>query len=188
VPTHIALLRGINVGGRNKVAMVDLRAVITSLGHADVTTYIQSGNVVFSTDETDTVALAAAMEGAIAKALTVAPRVLVVPRAELAQLARGNPYPAEPNPRNVHVVFLAENPGPGTVEAVADAQRQASEKGSRDSTQFVGRALFLHTPDGYGRSQLAELLARANGPLAARAAGTARNWATVTKLLALCGS
>jgi uncharacterized protein (DUF1697 family) len=188
VPTHVALLRGINVGGRNKVAMADLRAVMTALGHADVATYIQSGNVVFTTDETDTALLAATIEGAIAEALTVTPRVVVVSRAELAQLTRDNPYSAETNPKAVHVVFLGGDPDPGLVEAVAAAQREAALKGSRDEAQYVGRALFLHTPDGYGRSVLAELLARAGGPASARAAGTARNWATVTKLLALCGS
>ena len=50
----------------------------------------------------------------------------------------------------------------------------------------MGRAIFLHTPDGFGRSELAKLLGRAGGPMSARGAGTARNWATVTKLLALC--
>src|SRR5579871_1035030 len=60
--THIALLRGINVGGRNKVAMADLREVVAGLGHTDVATYIQSGNVVFTSDEADTEALATALE------------------------------------------------------------------------------------------------------------------------------
>jgi uncharacterized protein (DUF1697 family) len=72
------------------------------------------------------------------------------------------------------------------VKVVADAERQAALKGSRDTAQFAGRALFLHTPDGFGRSELAPLLARAGGPTSARKAGTARNWATVTKLLAMC--
>ena len=63
--SHVALLRGINVGGRNKVPMADLREVVTSLGHTGVTTYIQSGNVLFSTADTDTAKLAAALESAI---------------------------------------------------------------------------------------------------------------------------
>jgi uncharacterized protein (DUF1697 family) len=187
VPTHVALLRGINVGGRNKVAMADLRQVMTSLGHADVVTYIQSGNVVFTAEETDTALMAASIEAAIADALAVTPRVVVLSRAGLAQVARDNPYRAETNPKAVHVVFSAEEPGPDVIEAVAAAQQQAALKGSRDEAQFVGRALFLHTPDGLGRSVLAELLGRARGPLSAKAAGTARNWATVTKLLDLCG-
>jgi uncharacterized protein (DUF1697 family) len=186
MPTHVALLRGINVGGRNKVSMADLRAVMTSLGHADVATYIQSGNVVFTTGEADAGLLAAAIEAAIAKALTVTPRVVVLAREELAQVARDNPYPAEADPRAVHVVLYQEFPGQDVADALDSAQQQVAAKGSRDTAQFVGRALFLHTPDGYGRSELAELLTRARGPLSVRAAGTARNWATITKLLALC--
>jgi len=187
VPTHVALLRGINVGGRNKVAMADLREVVSSLGHSDVATYIQSGNALFTTKETDTAALAAALELAITGALGAAPRVVVLSREELAQAVRDNPYPDEANPKFVHAIFLSEHPGPGFLQGVAAAQRQAGEKGGRDTAQVVGRILFLHTPDGYGRSELALLLARIGDPEAAGLAATARNWATVTKLLALCG-
>jgi len=70
-------------------------------------------------------------------------------------------------------------------ESVAAARQQAAAKGGRDEATVVGRTLFLHTPDGYGRSELAVRLSRARGPVAD---GTARNWATVTKLLALCDS
>jgi len=186
VPTHVALLRGINVGGRNKVAMADLRAIMTSLGHTEVATYIQSGNVVFTSAETDTALLAAGIEEGIARALDMRTRAVVVSRDELAQVVADNPYSAEENAKAVHAVFLAEQPGPDRMDSVAAAQRQAAGKGSRDTAQFVGRTLFLHTPDGFGRSDLAVLLGRAGGPMSARAAGTARNWATVTKLLALC--
>jgi uncharacterized protein (DUF1697 family) len=186
VPTHVALLRGINVGGRNKVAMADLRAVVTSLGHADVATYIQSGNVVFTARATDPALLAADLEAAIAQALDVRPRVVVVSREELAQVVRDNPYSAEANPKSVHAVFLGEYPAAEMVDHVADAQRQARLKGSRDTAQYVGRILFLHTPDGFGRSELAALLARPGGPTSVRGAGTARNWVTVTRLLAMC--
>jgi uncharacterized protein (DUF1697 family) len=186
VPTHVALLRGINVGGHNKVAMADLRAVVTSLGHADVATYIQSGNVVFTADATESALLAAGLEEAIAQALDVRPRVVVVSRQELAQVVRDNPYSAETNPKSVHAVFLADYPAAEMVEGVADAQRQAALKGGRDTAQFVGRVLFLHTPAGFGHSELAVLLARAGRPISARGGGTARNWATVTRLLAMC--
>ena len=64
--SHVALLRGINVGGRNKVPMTDLREVVTSLGHTGVTTYIQTGNVLFSSADTDTAKLAAGLESAVA--------------------------------------------------------------------------------------------------------------------------
>ena len=184
--THVALLRGINVGGSNKVAMADLREVVASLGHTGVSTYIQSGNVLFTAREEDAAtatALAADLERAIEKAFGLQLRVVVLSRAELAQVVGGNPYRAEPNPRYVHAMFFPAEPGPQVRESVAAAERQAAEKGSRDEATVVGRTLFLHTPDGYGRSELAAQLARARGPAAA---GTARNWATVTKLLALC--
>src|SRR5215208_6954489 len=122
VPTHVALLRGINVGGRNRVAMAALREVVEGLGHTGVATYIQSGNVVFTSEE---------------------------------------------------------------LAAVAAAQRQAREAGGRDEAKVVGTTLYLHTPDGYGRSELAARLARIGS---GRTAATARNWATVRKLLAMCDS
>jgi len=75
MPTHVALLRGINVGGRNRVAMADLREVVLGLGHTEVATYIQSGNVVFTSEEADTARIAAALERAIAKYLGVRPTV-----------------------------------------------------------------------------------------------------------------
>jgi uncharacterized protein (DUF1697 family) len=166
--------------------MADLRDVVASLGHGDVATYIQSGNVVFSSDEADTARLAAQLKKAIAERLGVAAGVVVLTRDELAQVARDNPYPSEPNPRFVHVIFLPAGPEPGLADRLAQAQQQAAEKGSRDAVAFVGRAVFLHTPDGFGTSELAKLLGRAGGPMSARGAGTARNWATVTQLLALC--
>jgi uncharacterized protein (DUF1697 family) len=186
VPTHIALLRGINLGGHKRVAMADLRDVVASLGHADVATYIQSGNVVFSSDEADTARLAADLERAVAGTLGVQAGVVVLSRDELAQVARDNPYTGEPNPKFVHVIFLPAGPEPGHAGRLAEAERQAAQKGSRDTVTLVGRAVFLHTPDGYGTSELAKLLGRAGGPMSARGAGTARNWATVTKLLELC--
>ena len=183
MPTHVALLRGVNVGGHNKVPMASLREVLTSLGYTDVATYVQSGNAVFTTEQTDTGALAAAIERAIAKNLDVRPRVVVLSRDELARVVDDNPYQDEPNPKFVHAMFLGEDPRPEVMERVATAQREAEEKGRRDTVQVVDRTLFLHTPDGFGRSELA---ARLTGGKAVTPAATARNWSTVTKLLAMC--
>ena len=186
MPTHVALLRGVNVGGRNRVAMADLREVVTSLGHTDVATYIQSGNVVFTSTEPDTGSLAAAFERAIAEVLGVRPRVVVVPRHELAQVIADNPYPDETNLKCLHAVFRSEDMGADEVAAVAAAVQRAREKGSRDEAQVVGRILYLRTPDGLGRSELAAQLSRSGGALDSGSAGTMRNWATATKLLAMC--
>ena len=185
--THVALLRGINVGGRNKVSMPDLRDAVSSLGHEDVATYIQSGNVVFTTRETDTAKLSAALGDAIGERTGVQCQVIVLSGAELAQVAQDNPYSGEPDPKAVHVVFLPAAPSPEMIASVAEAQDTAARKGSRDKARYVGRALYLHTPDGFGRSELATLLTRAARPLSKQGAGTARNLATVRKLLDMCG-
>lgn len=182
MPTHIALLRGVNVGGK-KLAMADLREAVAGLGHTEVSTYIQSGNALFSSGETDTGALAAGIEKAIADRAGIQSRVLVLTRGELEQVVRANPYPGEPNPKLVHVLFLLPGQRPELAGMLADAQQQARDKGSRDTARLLERAVYLHTPDGYGRSELALRLGR----LSARQGSewTARNWATVIKLLSL---
>jgi uncharacterized protein (DUF1697 family) len=195
VPTHVALLRGINNLGGKKVAMAELREAMTSLGHADVITYIQSGNVLFTPPPTggnteggaDAAVLAAELEQAIADSIGVRARAVVLSRGELARCVHGNPYPGQTNPKLLHAVFLPEVPGPGLAAWVADAERQVRAKGSRDQAQVHGRTVYLHTPDGYPRSELRRVLAKAGGPTSTRVAGTARNWATVSRLLELCG-
>jgi uncharacterized protein (DUF1697 family) len=189
--SHVALLRGINVGGRNKVPMADLREVVTSLGHTGVTTYIQSGNVLFSTAETDTAKLAAALEAAIEERFGIWSSVVVLSRDGLAKVLAGNPYPDEPNPKLVHVVFLNNKLPDDLLDRIAEAESAAAAKGSRDTVQAVGHALYVHTPDGYGTSELAQALFRIISPPAKQKkqglAATARNWATAVKLLSLCG-
>jgi uncharacterized protein (DUF1697 family) len=195
VPTHVVLLRGINNLGRKRIAMAELQEVVTSIGHAEVVTYIQSGNVLFTPRLTggatagraDTAALAAELERAIAERTGLRARAVVLSGEDLARCVRDNPYPGETNPRLLHAVFLPETPGPGLAAWVADAERQVRANGSRDRAQLLGRTVYLHTPDGYPPSELRRVLARAGGPTSARVAGTARNWATVSRLAELCG-
>jgi uncharacterized protein (DUF1697 family) len=185
--SHVALLRGINVGGRNQVPMAELRKVVASLGHTGVTTYIQSGNVLFSTPETDTARLASALEEAIAGRFGIEVAVVVLSRDELAAVLDANPHPDEPNPKLVHVVFLNAEPPQDLLDRIKAAVSAAAAKGSRDTVTAAGQALFLHTPDGYGTSELAQVLFRVIGPPSKNSiAATARNWATSTKLLSLC--
>jgi uncharacterized protein (DUF1697 family) len=83
-------------------------------------------------------------------------------------------------------VFLPEVPGPSLAAWVADAERRVRANGSRDEAQVLDRTVYLHTPDGYPGSELRRVLARAGGPTSASVAGTARNWATVSRLAELC--
>jgi uncharacterized protein (DUF1697 family) len=177
---YVALLRGINVGGRNKVAMADLRQIAESLGHTEVATYIQSGNMVFTSPDSSASGLADALERAIAERLGVQPAVVVLSGTDLAQVIADNPFPDETTPKCLHAVFRREELSPDGIAAIAAAQERAQAKGSRDEAVVVGRTLFMHTPDGLGRSELAAQLARS-----AQAAGTARNWATVTRLMTM---
>jgi len=170
MPSHVALLRGINVGGRARVAMADLREVVASLGYEDVATYVQSGNVVFTAEAPD----AAALEAAIAERLDVSPAVVVLSREELEQVVARNPWPDERDGKHLHVIFTAGEPDS---DVVAAAQEKAA---GGDEARIVGGTLYMHTPNGLGRSKLAAELSR-RGPKD----GTARNWTTVTKLLAM---
>jgi uncharacterized protein (DUF1697 family) len=186
MPTHVALLRGINLGSRNRVAMADLRALVGGLGHTDVSTYIQSGNVLFTaarTDE-DTAAIADALTEAIAAGLGVTAPVVVLRRDELDDIIAANPFPDEPNPKCVHAVVFGAPAGPELQDRVEAALARSAALGSPDDARVAGRALYLHTPGGFGRSKLAELLTRAAPRGGAN--GTARNWATVLKLRELC--
>jgi uncharacterized protein (DUF1697 family) len=181
MPTYLALLRGINLGGRNKVAMADLRQLAESLGHTGVATYIQSGNLIFSSPETDAAALTDALEHGIAQQLGVKSAVVLVSRDELARAVADNPFPDEPDPRRVHAVFRRDDRSPEAMAAIDALQQKSRDAGSADEVVVIGRTLFLHTPDGFGRSDLAVKLFSST----TQAAGTARNWATVTKLMTM---
>jgi uncharacterized protein (DUF1697 family) len=126
--------------------------------------------------------LADDLEKAIADELGVTCRVVTLSRDELARVVADNPYPDEPDPKRVHAIFLTGTAGRAARERLAEVQDKLGEKVGRDEARILGRTLYLHTPDGFGRSELAKVLSRPGGP----AEGTARNWATVTKLLAMC--
>ena len=171
--------------------MADLRQLLSSLGHADVVTYIQSGNVVFTPSHSDpsqssTGALASDLRAAIATAFGIDTPVIVVTQAELSDVISANPYRDEPEPRYLHAVFLPAELDEAAQTRIKQAEEQARSQGSRDEVALIGRTLYVHTPDGFGTSELAKaLLAKRSSPAAS---GTARNWNTVTKLLSLCDS
>lgn len=179
--THVALLRGINVGGNNKVPMKELRALIASLGYSDVETYIQSGNVVLSSDS-DAEEIRVCVERAVAEEMGVACTVVVVTREELAGVVARNPFPVDDD-RRLHAVFRSSPFGATDLHAVETAAARARSKGSRDEVSVAEKTMYLWTPDGFGRSELAAQLSRAG-----MAGGTARNWATVSRLMEMLDS
>jgi uncharacterized protein (DUF1697 family) len=178
VRTYVALLRGINVGGRTKIAMPDLRKLFGDLGAEDVTTYVQSGNVVFKSGAPPA-GLAHSIEERIAEELGLRVTVVVRTAADLAKVVSANPFAdRRAEPTKLHVVFLAEKPPAARVRAL-DATR-----GAPDEFRVVGREVYLHYPSGAGRSRITNAwFEKELGK-----AGTARNWRTVTKLAELAGA
>ncbi len=175
--TLIALLRGINVIGNNKLPMKELAALLTDMGLRDVQTYIQSGNVVFHSNAKNKTALAAKISAAIEAQHGFAPRVLLLDAEELRQALAGNPYPeAASAPRTLHLFFLAQAPQHPDLKSL-EAIKTASER-----FELAGKVFYLHTPDGFGPSKLAARVEKSLG-----VAATARNWSTVCKLAEMVG-
>ena len=173
---RIALLRGINLGSTNRVSMPELRALVEELGHADVQTLVQSGNVVF-TSRAKPATLEKQLAKAIEEQLGVAAKVVVRTRDELAAVIDANPFPDTPNAaKNLHVTFLSAEPDAETAMQLADADF------GDDRLAFRGREIYIAYKDGMGRSELAKRLGRAKLGVTA----TDRNWNTVTKLLEMC--
>jgi uncharacterized protein (DUF1697 family) len=176
VKTIIALLRGINVGGRNKLPMRELVAILADLGLTDVRTYIQSGNAVFhAADEVANEGLAEAIGVAIQEKHGFLPKVLLLGPADLDNAMALNPYPeAKADPKTLHLFFLASSPIEPDLQALCDLQRD-SERFCLDGTVF-----YLHAPDGIGRSKLAAQVEKALGvPV------TSRNWRSAAKIMDL---
>jgi uncharacterized protein (DUF1697 family) len=132
----------------------------------------------------------ALLEAAIGDRFGIWASVVVLTADELAGVLAANPFADEPNPNLVHVLFMNTEPPNDLLERIAAAESAAAAKGSRDTAQAAGHALFLHTPDGYGNSDLAQSVFKIIAtPARSKKHGltaTARNWATATKLLSLC--
>jgi uncharacterized protein (DUF1697 family) len=177
--TYVALLRGVNLGPRNKVSMADLRALFGTLGCEDVTTYVQSGNVVFKNCVAGPDELAAEIEGRIARELGLGIRVLLRTDEQLAKVAADNPFAAkESDALKLHVTFLAEAPEGTRIDALQAKQF------APDEFRVVGGEVYLHCPNGYGRTKLGNTYFEKELGVTA----TTRNWRTVTKLAELVSS
>lgn len=171
----IALLRGINVGGRHKLPMRELVKLLESLGLKNVQTYIQSGNVVFQTGRADKLALSQEISAAIGESYGFAPQVFILDAAALREAMAANPFPeGEAEPKSLHLFFLdavPETPNLSVLEAF---------KAENERYQLIDKVFYLHAPDGIGRSKLAENVGKGWD-----VAMTARNWRTVSKIMAL---
>ncbi|MGD8816608.1 MAG: DUF1697 domain-containing protein [Acidobacteriota bacterium] len=174
--THIALLRGINVGGRNKLPMKDLAEIFEEAGCDDVRTYIQSGNVVFAAGKKLAARVPQAISAAISKQFGYEVPVVLRSAEQLATVVTGNPFAGgDVEEKRLHVVFLADEADPHAAEAL-DPLRAPSEE-----LALAGAHIYLHLPDGVARTKLTN----ARFDRALDTVSTMRNWRTTKKLLEL---
>ncbi len=170
---HAALLRGINVGGKNMLPMKDLAEMFVKAGCRDVVTYIQSGNVVFSAPAVVLKKLPQTISLAIAERFGHRVPVVIRSRDDLAVVVRNNPFLTDCEPDKTHfVVFLADAP---SAEAIAKLDPQRSPP---DRFVVTGREIYLHLLNHAAKTKLTN--AWMDSKLST--VSTARNWATVLKL------
>lgn len=175
--TSVAFLRAVNVGGRNLVAMSELRGLFEDLGFHGARTLLQSGNVVFDGGRKAGGALERLLEARTQERLKVRTDYMLRTAGELEEVVAANPFPREAKeaPARLLVVFLKAAAPPAAAAALRSAVR------GPELVRVAGRHAYIVYPDGAGRSKLTNALIEAK--LGAR--GTARNWNTVLKLLAL---
>lgn len=174
VRPYVALLRGINVGGKHIVPMKQLVEIFTDAKCGNVRTYIQSGNVVFNAPPKIAKTLPALLAKKIEERFGFSVPVVLRSREELAEAARNNQFLKAGLPQpTLHVYFLADMPSADAVKTL-DPQRSAP-----DAFHVSAREIYLHVPNGMGRTKLT--CAYFDSRLSTIA--TARNWATVLKLL-----
>jgi uncharacterized protein (DUF1697 family) len=171
----VAMLRAVNVGGK-QIKMPALAALFRDLGYADVVTYIQSGNVVFTAAAKTPAALEHTIEQAIARELGLDVRTLVRTKSELARVLRANPFLAtRADPSKLHVTFLAAKPAAALARAAGEFDAGA------DEFRVVGREVYVHCPNGYGRTKINNTFFEKR----LQAVATTRNWNTVNQLAEL---
>ena len=173
----VSLFRGINVGGHRKVGMKDLKAMHELHELRDVVPYIQSGNVVFTCDDTEPIAVQQQLEASFEQTFGFRSDVIVRSAAELDTIIENNPFRGQTDkePNWIIVMFLATQPA-----ATAQEELLKTYSGPEEII-FAGKEVFIYYPNGIGRSKLSNSLLERK----LKTVGTARNWNTVLKLCEL---
>ena len=176
MPRYVALLRSVNVAGHGRIAMNELRAAFEALDYTGVTTYIQTGNVVFSTGSKSETGIASAIEQRLAEDFGDSPAVILRTVPDLVRIGKASPYAKTgANPSRHHVTFLATGPAKAALDALTLPPSR------RDELVVDGREVYVHTPDGYAETKFTgTFLERRLGVVS-----TTRNWNTVSKLCEL---
>jgi uncharacterized protein (DUF1697 family) len=173
----VAMLRGVNVGGYQKINMAALKTLCTSLGLRDVQTYIQSGNLVFREDGEDPVTLARRLEKAIEAGFGFRPAVIVRTASELRKVIAKNPFAGRGGiePNRLLVVFMDSTPTKQARDQLLGLPCEPEE------LRINGREVYIYYPQGMAHPKIS--LVKIEKTL--QCASTGRNWNTVNKLLAM---
>lgn len=178
MPRWIALIRGINVGGHNKIPMATLSKVLEEAGCDSVRTYIQSGNVVFRSISSSKRALSQLLGDAIEREFCFRPHLLLISSTDFRTAVANNPFPqAGSEPNKLHFYFLDKAPETYAIKSLESLATPT------ERIDLIGNVFYLFTPDGVGRSKLASAVERKLGVTA-----TARNYSTVQALLEMLGT
>ena len=171
---HISMLRGINVGGKNRIKMEELRELYETLGFENVQTYVQSGNVIFESTDADITKIANRIEKKIKGVTGLDIPVFIRTRSEFQGLVKNTPF-AGKDTTKLHVTFLSEVPQYLPVDEINAA------KARNEEFSISGREIYLYCPNGYGITKLSNnFFERKLNVLA-----TTRNWNTVNVLLSM---
>lgn len=175
--THVALLRAVNLAGRRRVRMADLRELLAGLGFEDPRSLLASGNLVFRAGGHTPAELEERLARAASERLDLETDFFVRTAKEWAAIVEDNPFPeeAEEDPAHLVVTVLKDAPEPERVAALREAIRD------REAVEVRGRVAYVHYPDGIGRSRLTASMIEKH----LRTRATGRNWNTTLKLLAL---
>ena len=176
---YVALLRAVNVGGRNLIAMGDLRALLESIGYSNVRTLLQSGNVVFESTDAAGSSLERRLETETDKAFKASVAYCVRTAAEWKGVVARNPFPREAKRDPARLVLVCLKAAPSREQLTA---LRAAVRGP-ETVEMVGRELYAVYPNGQGTSKLTNAVIESK----LQTRGTARNWNTVLKLAALAG-
>jgi uncharacterized protein (DUF1697 family) len=176
--TYISLLRGINVSGQKLIKMAELKALYESLRFANVTTYIQSGNVVFQSRSDDPLSIGTSIEKAIEKALGFSVTVILRRPAELRRIINKSPLPGggEKDQARLYVTFLKERPKASLVKAITAVPARTA-----DTYEIAGSEVYIHCPNGFGKTLFSNNFFEKH----LQTVATTRNWRTVQTLLSL---
>ena len=175
--TYVALLRGINVSGQKIIKMVDLKETFQRLGFENVQTYIQSGNVIFGSDNTHQKELVRIIESAIFLDYNFDVPVLVIPVLKMKKIVARNPFKQKgiTELKKLHVTFLEKEPGEDLINEIS------TDPNSEDEFHVAGKTVYLHCPNGYGKTKLNNNYFESTLKMRA----TTRNWKSVEKIVEL---